>query len=653
MRDRRLIIPGPGPGELWTPPGTGGRFRAPEGIPGDLPPELLPEREFIVRRSDPEIEGALRITRCAVTLNDIKLPGVARGFTPSLERVIEWVTEIPFEAGMTLLAPIAADVYFNAFDRKRQIELAKRIWPLAVVGPIQDFLEEDPNYLVFDERYITVLQRLLVEYAADSDAEMDADQSAQLRSLLLAIPTALEDDSPPAADPDNPTVEERDAWARYTLKIGVYYERPYILEAVARAQGILVEACGDPALAEELERNPYDKWMRADHEGAGVADQIATGFAAAAGSGALEHDLSLEERLQRHLDSGFLAQSVATDQEERMLRSISASRDELRQAFVEEGTSSAHIAWDRAPFEQHPFLRQAGGRLQLISPRALVSWFTDGLYYRGLDCADRRPHPKPKKAAKGRTRVLGYTSLVGRLAEVYVYRLAVDAHSTQLAAGAVEVESEREYYVDGQEKLSSDLYVVQPPEVVAFEVFSGRMPRSARVTGDAEVMDKAITKMVVSKLNELQNAIGDLLEGHIPLPGLVTAPTRRVWPVVLLTGHGLLATPILWGLVRDRLKPGAFSDPRVALPTLCDLDDFESLLALVEEGATLTDLLAELHASPFAELPPRNWLSEREPDRILRPRFVVERYKEAGRNMRVQLFGRARPHDPLDEQTDR
>jgi hypothetical protein len=65
--------------------------------------------------------------------------------------VVEWVTEIPFEAAMTFLSPIAADVYFNAFDRKRQIELAERLWPPTVVGPIRDFLDEDPNYVVFDE----------------------------------------------------------------------------------------------------------------------------------------------------------------------------------------------------------------------------------------------------------------------------------------------------------------------------------------------------------------------------------------------------------------------------------------------------------------------------------------------------------------------
>ncbi len=578
------------------------------------------------------------ITRCPVTLDELELDGLS-GTLTTLDQIIALVREIPFEAGMTHLAPIAADVYHHPFDRDQQLKLARRVWRPQLAEPIADVVSASRSRLVFDERYITILQRLLIEHADDSDAAMTDEQQTLLTVLLLAVPVALDDDAPPVADPDRPSRDERDAWTYFTLQSGVYAERVDPMQAIARSRGLYIDALQDPTLSIEIARCPFDDWMREDHEGAGLADQLAGGLALAAASGALDDDLSLEDRLTRHLGEGFLAQSNVSDEEARTLRSVSATRDELREAFAKEGTTPQHVAWDRVVFEQHPFLRTANGRLQLISPRALVSWFTDGLYYRGLDAANRRRHPNPSKAAAGKTLVHGYTSLIGRASEVYVRRVARQAHARPIEAGAVEVLPEREYRVGNNRKDSSDLYVVQPPEITAVEIYSGRLPRTARISADPEDMERATTKMVVDKLNELHRAIKDVLDGHVAIPGLEMTPVKRIWPVVLLTGHGLLTTPILWGLVRDQLAPGAFSDPRVGPPTLCDLDDFELLLGLVEKGETLPALLCRFHASPFAEMPPRNWLSDQFPGRVPRPSFVEEGSRQVFDDVQAKFFG--------------
>lgn len=635
---------------LWIPSGAGQQTSPIKGVPADLPRELLPTPEFIVRRSRDE-DVFPRITRCAVTLADITLPGVATGIPQSLDDVIRELEKLPFEGAMTFLSPIAADIYHYPDDVSHQLELAARLFPPVIIGEIKQFTEEGQGHIVFDERYIAILQRLLIEHAADSSDEMTEDERATLVALLLAMPAALTDDSPPITDPDHPTQEERDAFALYTLRIGAYYDRPYLLEAAARAQGILVEGCGSDELSDLAERYPVEDWMRDDHNGADLADQLAAGFALAFGSGATESDLTLEQRLERHLDNTFLADSSVAVRAEQILSSVSATRAEFKTAFANAGQTDAHVAWDYAVFEQHPFLRQESGRLQLISPRAVVSWLTDGLYFRGLDCARNRPHPDPKKARSGKTLVHGYTDLVGRGAEVYVRRLTTAVHTTQVRAGATHVAPECEYYVSKSRKDSSDLYVVQAPEIVAIEVFSGRLPRDARVTGDPDEMERAVTKLVISKLDELHRAIEDLLEGHIPLPDLDLAPVKRVWPMLVLTGQGLLSTPISWGMTRERLTEGAFTDPRVAAPTLCDLDDYESLLSLVEhDGWTLPNLLAELQVSPFADLPPRNWIHERFGARVLRPTFVTDTYERAGSEMRIKLFGTAsRDERPLED----
>ncbi len=66
------------------------------------------------------------------------------------------------------------------------------------------------------------------------------------------------------------------------------------------------------------------------------------------------------------------------------------------------------IIWNRVPFETRPLLRLADGSLCVLSPRALMSWLTDGFYYRALDAA---------RAAGKRQ---AFTNFFGVLIENYV-----------------------------------------------------------------------------------------------------------------------------------------------------------------------------------------------------------------------------------------
>ena len=60
-------------------------------------------------------------------------------------------------------------------------------------GPGSDagFLSDGPDRLVFDERHLTMLQRLLVEHAQEHSAEMlsDHERAALLFCLLVAQKT--------------------------------------------------------------------------------------------------------------------------------------------------------------------------------------------------------------------------------------------------------------------------------------------------------------------------------------------------------------------------------------------------------------------------------------------------------------------------------
>lgn len=638
MKRPTLILPGPSPSELWLPPGVRGLPTPESEIPADLPSELHPadERFVVIRRGEPDDE-ALRVARCAPTLEDLEFGDEPHPGIPDMCQVLDVIRQIPFEAAMTHLSPIAADVYHHDFDRERQIALARRVYGGAAEAVVR-FVEADPSHVAFDERYIAVLQRLLIEHASDSTDEMTDDQREMLLAALLSVPTILIDDSPgPPADPDKPTQGELDAWVHWIVRTGAYYEKPYVLEAYTRAWATLFEARADGRFDKELAQYPIDDWMADDHGGVDLRDQFAAGLAVAIGSRVISPDLTLEERLQHHLERGFLPTNALGGREEAVFAAISASRDELRVAFAAAGTSELHVAWDRAPFEQHPFLRLTNGRLQPISPRAVISWFTDGLYYRLLDAAGERRHPKkPEK-----TLAHGFTGFYGGLSERAAIKVVQEAMETSVAAGAASVHDEIPFTVGGDSKLSSDIIIDQTPELVAIEAYSGRLTREARVTGSAATMEKDLQKILIGKLDELDLATEALLAGHIDVPDLAIEQVSRVWPVLLLTGHGLLSTPFMARYIQHRLRDDAFSNPRMAPPTVCDLGDLEPMLALAEQdGRTLPDLLAELHASPFADLPPRNFLFDRFGDRVehLRPHSVKRRSDAAVADMKSRLF---------------
>jgi hypothetical protein len=110
---------------------------------------------------------------------------------------------------------------------------------------------------------------------------------------------------------------------------------------------------------------------------------------------------------------------------------------------------------------------------------------------------------------------------------------------------------------------------------------------------------------------ELAGRTRDLLAGHLRYDdegGLNVV--RRVWPVLVLAGDAIAATPLLWGHLRATREVAFVDAARVQRPVICDLDDLEVLLALAEEDHHLPDLFAAFLSSSAEEFPPRNWVAQ-------------------------------------------
>jgi hypothetical protein len=561
---------------------------------------------------------------------DLGLPSL------TLEQVLRNLSMVPFEPAMVHISALAAEVFHHSDDAEFQLELAREIYEDdQLLVRLRWFVESEPGMLVFDERYLTVLQRLLVEHAAPTSGHvgLTGQQVTTLLTSLLAIPgvvTSRAPDGPPQAGAEDDQIDD---WTAFVVQGGAYYEKPDLGDAIARAQALYGDLPQTPQLAENPDACPLEDWLCSDY-GVGLSGQLGAGFAAAIVSKAVDPDLGLMGRMLG-LEPGWLGNGPLGEREQELASGFSATREEFQRAFVEAGTTPEHISWDRAPFEQRPFLRLEDGRLFLISPRLIFSWSTAGLYYRLLDSANSRYRPeKPQKTLFTR-----FTKFVGALTEEYVVHMTREALSASSAGRSANVHGDIEYLVDGSTKRSPDVAIDEGEDLILVEVFSGRLPRLARVLADEQRISAALEKAIIDKLDQLSKATADVLAGRVPYPNLDLGSVRRIWPVLVLPGGGVVQLPVLWRYVERHLSAGSFADQRIAARTIATLDDYEPLLAVAEESCVpLSSLLAEYHTSPYDEQPPRNWVRIAHPrDGPMRPRWLQSRYWAAANEMKRQL----------------
>lgn len=518
------------------------------------------------------------------------------GETLSFDTVLERIAQLPFEGTMLSLSALAGALYHARYDTGLHWRLACDV---LVDGPVLEavrrFLTGGPGRIVFDPRYLTVFQRLLVEHSGAEGDSLDDEQARIVIACLLALPDALPETS--AAD-GNKIMHA----AAEVVRLGSYHFLPFLPDSIVHASTMFVELASTSGLGDPSNYCPLEDWSLDAYETT-LADQILYGFVLLHTARALDPDATLQQRAvripARYLDSVFPAELA-----DRLARSISASREEYRLAFSASGKTAAHIAWDHTPFELQPFLRGENGSLLLLSPRALQAWMTRGIYFRMMEAARGREDAGSTEDS----RVERFTRFCGPLAEHYVLKLVERSYEVHESDPPALVSGEQRYLLNNSRAWSPDIAISQPPDLVLIEVYSGRIRREARVDPNPHDMHETLRKLLIGKLEKLQKRIAELFEGLFTPEGVCDVETVKVWPVLLLAGEGIALTPILWRWVEMFLPEGSFSDPRVGPPTVCSLDEFERLLVLVERGESLPVLLASFHGSAYSRLPILNWI---------------------------------------------
>jgi hypothetical protein len=553
----------------------------------------LSQQESGLIAPDPEERSAADALLCAPTSADLKLAGC------ELEEIVDALRVIPFEAGMLALSALAAELYHHGRDAQYQLGLSAEFHDSDMRWRIERFLSEDPSsHVVFDPRHVLALQRLMILHASDETRAVRPAELHQLTRRLLDLSEAL-----PTSEPegDGQEVVDLEGWNRYLAQSSAWYHEPYVLEALARAYTMFVELASEPEFRIKAGRIELENRLL-DAYGLGLSEQIGVGLACAT----LTHAISPEVQLAKRfvvLERGFLSAGALADREQQAVDLLSSTRAQLRTCLLQGGDTPQHTAWDHSALEASPFLLATSGQLRLISPRLLVSWMSRGLHYRLLDAAGDGQEPPAARQARGR-----FLTFTGDLGEEYVRRVVRSSLADAERSGAVRVYGEVEYYVTKKRHDSPDVAIAAGPDLVLIEVYSGRMSRAARTQAGSRALIEFIDRSTAQKLCELADRTRDLLAQDLRYEDVAIAEVRRIWPVLVLAGDGLIESPLLWDYLQENAPRAFISDERVRRPVICDLDDLEPLLALCEDGRHLPDLLGGFLGSEYRNQPPRNWI---------------------------------------------
>jgi hypothetical protein len=497
---------------------------------------------------------------------------------------------LTFETGMVGLARLAAHVEHMRGDARAQLSLAEAVFGDAdLVAKLTRFAEAVNFELeIFPPQHITALQRLLVLHGADRAIGDESDEEQAVLNRIFFAMASLSGDSDLGAIEDDGT---RGHWLAYLIQSGTYNSRDAPMETMTRPQTLFTEIAAD--LRDHADFCAVDEWFIEDYK-LSISEQYALGFAVLASAKVMEESLPLTERSV--IGPDFFPDIAARlgRAPEDVTRIITAKRSWYGEKFGSGEQTKARAAWERTPFEMRPVLELAGGSFVVVSPWSIKSWTGDGFFHRAL------------ASARGRGQAERLLRFYGALVERYAFQTLKQVHPEPRPLGSGRVSGDQPYG-PGKGKRTPDICVDCGPDLILFEVASGRFTLPTLIEGDPEKAAADLSRLVFKKLDQLGRRIDDLLAGEWAPPEVELERIERIWPVVVTAD--MLQNDLLWREIKSRLPEG-LGRARVQKLTLLDLPDVELLGALVEQGFGLCDALARKAASPYAEMDLRRFVND-------------------------------------------
>jgi hypothetical protein len=488
--------------------------------------------------------------------------------------------QLPFEPAMMQVALLEMYVEPILADPAGHWQIAQQFYAgrPGLLARYRRVLTDHPGRIIFSTQALTLLMRLLIDHATDVPLrELTSAERIKLQDAVLGAHSAMETalDSLPMPSPESKLA--------YEVQGATFFHRPQPLEEMVRHRELLRLATVDERLESSPNRVPVGEWLAAS--GMNAEQQWAIGFGLAAATNALTDQ---DERRPLINDVGAMLNALDLTALPRELRPISASREEFHASFAAFGGGDESLAWELRPFKATPFLRLARDALLLLAPPFLLSWLGEGFHYRSLTYAQQ---------SEGSATSAKYTRFAGEVVERYALDLA-----ESVASPEIRVVGEQPYGEGGGER-TSDVAIVRGSDLFLFEVHSRRVAATAAVTGGATAATEEISKLLVTKINQIGHCIAGLLSGEARLPEVDIDKIERVWPVVVSVGY-VRQSENLWGYLRSAMDPtktASLNEARVQPLQVLDIEDFEKLMAFLEDGDDLGALLARKCAGEFRE----------------------------------------------------
>lgn len=560
----------------------------------------ISQSAFFIMANPP---SALEQMRVVIDESGVGLP------ESSVEGLRVMTASLSFENAMLAICRLACHAWQIRGETAAQLALAPVIFGDAdLAAAISRLARRDSGRLeIFPEQHAAVLQRLLVLFGRDAQLGevTDGEQAIFNRAWLAAATPTAELDRDPPDGPDG-----RQHWITYLIQNGTYNRVEDSLSSMIRPQILLRDLAGSEAARLHPHFCEIEKW-HGETFGFDLAEQFALAFAVFAKAGIFDETAPIGER-------SLVGRPYLTNLTNKLGRNfedaeelLSASRDWYRAEFERREDTTANVAWDRIPFETRPLLRLSNGEFVAISPRAVESWMGDGFYHRTL------------AAARERGEVERFQAFYGWLVEEHVLRVLQHVHPELGSLASCRVFGEQRYGRGGGKK-SPDVAIDGGPDLVLFEICSGRFTLRTVVEGSPEAALADLGRLVFEKADQLNRRLTEFLDGEWGLPGVDVGQVQRIWPVIV--SADVLQNEMLWDEIRDRLS-GLLSQPKVQRLTLLDLSEVEQLAALVERGHALVDLIAKKASGPYAELDFRRFVTETPdlPDNV-RPSLLDDRW---------------------------
>lgn len=541
------------------------------------------------------------------------------------EEIIATVKGIPFERAMLGVSWLHRELWGNQTSEDHQRGLVDQLAAGSVFAERANAWLSGDQRVVFSEQQLFTLQRLLILHARDVPLDGDTTDEDFLGFLkaLVAIPGSMlsaDRDFAEAGD-DVPISDER--WLSFFAGHGGLLGQAGLVHALGSAHHLYEVLANEDAEPGRPGYCPLGEWLKEEY-GLSLVELQAFGFAFHAMTNLVPQDITPinEEDFQgtRLADRAGLG-----------LGALTADREWFRKQFEPSRMDERRAAFEVTPFLQRPGLRLADGGILPLAPRATEAWLgPTGAYYRLFDIA----------RAKGDRLREQFTRFNGYLVERYALRLAEEAcqppASSSLLWIAGSVHGDRPYTTSDGEQRTPDIAIDCGTDLVLVEVTSSRLTQQALVDARPDAVRRDVAKVLVEKVVQLSNSIDDLLAARASIPKVDMSLVERVWPL-LLTSDGLPQTPTLWSYLKKE-APEALQQEKVQPLTILDLEDMELLFGMVEDGASLVEILKSKTADGYAERQLGVWRREQDHHDI--PSSVSARLELAAEAIKETCFGK-------------